>query len=64
MEDVDQFKTSGLDGVKEGDQYVREVIKYETTFVVNVQPVALYFYLQGVACNTIFSWALLKKTKA
>ena len=52
---MDQLKTGGLDGVKEGDQYVMEVIKYETTFVVNVQPVALYFYLQGVACNTIFS---------
>ena len=40
-------------------------ITYKTPFVVNGKPVTVSVYLgEGVACNTIFSWPLLKIIQA
>ena len=66
LEDVDQFNISGVDRGRESKQgkgglYVTAVINYKNTFVVNAKYVTVSLALgEGVACNTIFSWAFLQ----
>ena len=67
LEDVDPFNISGVDWGKENEQGkggvdVTTEITYKTTFLVNVQPVAVSLSLgEGMACNTIVFMAIPAK---
>ena len=70
MNGVDILNISVVDGGKKrkqgkGGVYVTAVINYKTTLVVNGKLATVFLDLgEGVACDTIFSWMLLKKIKA
>ena len=66
LDDVDPFNASGVDGGKESKQgrvvlYVTAIVKAKNHLVGNGQPVTVSLNLvEGVECNTTFSWPFLK----